>query len=312
MYAKKTLFFITILLFLEKVIILSNASYSTKTIVHTPSEMAKTFLFYVLDLGWFECAPDYRIRRTFFPYSIRYVIHGKGYGVWRGKTYAVGPNQMLFLDLTEEHEYFADPDDPCKIFWVRFGGMQTAEYHRMLECDKNPVLDVRNARLTRQLFEELIVLFEQGTPGFEVTASSHITRILTEAAITHMEGNESPNAGTSLTYPETVHQAIRYISNHYQDPIKIEDIVSYVHLSPSHFSRLFKRATGCTVTEYLIKYRLRIAKKLLAGTDSSLGEIAQTAGFCSQSYFSKMFRQFEGMTPLEYRRSIRMDPALLI
>ncbi|MFC3768432.1 AraC family transcriptional regulator [Paenibacillus sp. GCM10012303] len=273
--------------------------------------MAKTFLFYVLDLGWFECRPDYRIRRTFFPYSIRYVIDGKGYGVWRGKTYEVGTNQILFLNLTEEHEFYADPDDPCKIFWVRFGGLQTAHYHQMLECDKNPVLDIRNARLMRQLFEELFVLFEQGAPGFEVTASSHITRILTDAAVTYMEGNESPGGRPSHKYPETVHQAIRYIVNNYQEPIKIEDIASHVHLSPSYFSRLFKRVTGCTVTEYLIKYRLRIAKELLTGTDGSLGEIAHTAGFCSQSYFSKMFRQFDGMTPLEYRRSIRMDLALL-
>lgn len=284
---------------------MSSATYSNKTIVHTPSETAKSFLFYVLDLGRFECRPDYRIRRTYFPYSIRYVIRGKGYAVWRERTYPVDPNQILFLDLTEEHEYYADPDNPWEIIWVRFGGGQAGDYHRMLECDKNPVLDVRNSRLTRQLFEELIALFEQGTPGFEVAASSHLTRILTEAAITYMEGNGSSG---SLAYPETVQLAIRYIEQNYQEPIKIEDMANDVHLSQSYFSRLFKRATGRTVTEYLIKHRLRIAKELLAGTNNSLGEIAQTAGFCTQSYFSKMFRQLEGITPLEYRRSIRMDP----
>lgn len=269
--------------------------------------MAKSFLFYVLDLGWVECRPDYRVHRTFFQYSIRYVIRGKGYAVWRGKTYAIGPNQLLFLDLTEEHEYYADPDDPWEIIWIRFGGVQASDYHRMLECGKNPVLDVRNPRLTRRLFEELIALFEQCAPGFEVTASSHLTRILTEAAIAHMEGKGSLGAQSSLQYPETVQQAIRYIGNYYREPIKIEDIANDVHVSPSYFSHLFKRTTGCTVTEYITKYRLRIAKELLAGTDSPLGEITQTAGFCSQSYFSKIFRQLEGMTPLEYRRSMRMD-----
>lgn len=279
--------------------------------MHTPSEMAKSFLFYVLGVGWSECRPGFRIRQTFFPYSIRYVIHGKGYGVWRGKTYEIGPNQMLFLDLTEEHEFYADPDDPCKFFWVRFGGMQTASYHRLLECDKNPVLYVRNAKLTRQLFELLFALFEQCTPGFEAVASSYITRILTDAIVIHMGGNESLDDRAPLQYAETVQQAIRYISDNHQEPIKVEDIADYVHLSPNYFSRLFKQATGCTTTEYLIKYRLRIAKELLAGTDVSLGEVAQTAGFCSQSYFSKMFRRFEGMTPFEYRQSIRMDLALL-
>lgn len=286
---------------------MSQDSVSSRTIMHSPSEMAKAFLFYVQDLGWFECRPDYRIRRTFFPYSMRFVIRGKGYGVWRGKTYPVGTNQILFLDLTEEHEFYADADDPCTIYWVRFGGIQAADYHQMLECDKNPVLDVRSPRLTRQLFEALFALFEQGAPGFEVTASSHITRILTDAATALMEGGEATEDGTPNHYPDTVQEAIRYIRHHHQEPIKIEDIANAVHLSPSHFSRLFKRATGCTVAEYMIKHRLRIAKELLAGTDGTLGEIAHAAGFCSQSYFSKVFRQFECSTPLEYRRSIRLD-----
>jgi AraC-like DNA-binding protein len=214
---------------------------------------------------------------------------------------------MLFLDLTEEHEFYADSDDPCKLFWVRFGGMQTASYHQLLECDKNPVLCVQNGKLTRQLFELLLALFKQFTPGFEAVASSYITRILTEAIVIYMGGNESPDAGAPLQYAETIQQAIRYISDNHQEPIKVEDIADYVHLSPGYFSRLFKRATGCTTTEYLIKYRLRIAKGLLSETDVSLGEAAQTAGFCSQSYFSKMFRRFEGMTPFEYRQSIRKE-----
>ncbi|TVX98572.1 helix-turn-helix transcriptional regulator [Paenibacillus cremeus] len=122
-----------------------------------------------------------------------------------------------------------------------------------------------------------------------------------------MEGELSPGAQASHQYSETVQLAISYISEHYLEPLKIKDIACHVHISPSYFSRLFKRTTGCTVAEYITKLKLRVAKELLAGTVSPLGEIAQTTGFCSQSYFTKTFKQIEGMTSLEYRRNMRMD-----
>ncbi|WP_211748079.1 AraC family transcriptional regulator [Paenibacillus sp. Marseille-Q4541] len=285
---------------------MSTNSYFYKMLINTPSEMIKPFLFYVLDLGWFECRPDYRMHRTFFPYSIRFVIRGKGYVVWKGRTFAVNPNQLLFLDLTEEHEYYADSEDPWEIIWVRFGGMQASEYYQMLECAKNPVLDIRDESSTKRLFMELISLFEECPPGYEMTASSHLTQIMTEAAITHIKGSETLGTPSSI-HLNTMRQAIRYIEEHYHMPIKIEDVANHVFVSPSYFSRTFKRATGCTVTEYIIKCRLKMAKELLVQNERPLGEIAQLSGFCGQSYFSRVFKQLEGTTPLDYRRTMQLN-----
>lgn len=279
--------------------------YFYKTIPHTPSQMAKEFLFFVHDLGWYQCQPDYRVKRIFQPYSIRLVLRGRGYVVWRGKTYSVSTGQLLLLDLTEEHEYYADPEDPWEIIWVRFGGAQAVDYYRALQCVKNPVLNVRDLVLVRRLFEELVSLFEKRPPGYEFTASSHLTQIFTDAAITLAEHDHSTNRGAPLRYPEHVHQVIQYIEENYRLPLTTEELANHVFISPGYLSRTFKLATSCTVTEYIIKHRLLVAKKLLTQSENSLGEVAQEAGFCSQSYFSKLFKRDEGVSPLLYRRSMK-------
>lgn len=276
-----------------------------KTILHTPSQMAKSFLLFVHDLGWYQCQPDYRVKRIFQPYSIRFVLRGKGHVVWRGKTYSVSPGQLLLLDLTEEHEYYAEPEDPWEIIWVRFDGAQAAEYHRALQCAKNPVLNIRTPLLVKRMFEDLVSLFEQRPPGYEFTASSLLTQIFTDAAIALAEHDHSTNKGAPLRYPEHVHQVIRYIEDNFRLTLTTEELANHVFISPGYLSRTFKLATGCTVTEYIIKHRLQVAKKLLTQTDKSLGEVAQAAGFCSQSYFSKLFKRDEGVSPLLYRRSMK-------
>lgn len=282
-----------------------DSSYIYKTIPHTPSQLAKSLLLFVYDLGWYQCQSDYRVKRIYQPYSIRLVLRGRGYAVWRGKTHSVGPGQLLFLDLTEEHEYFVDPEDPWEIIWVRFGGTQAAEYHRVLGCTRSPVLNTRDSVLVRRLFEELVTLFEQRPPGYEFTASSLLTQIFTDAAIALAEHDHSTNKGSPLRYPEHIYQVIQYIEENYLLPLTIEELASHVFISPGYLSRSFKLATGCTVTEYIIKHRLLVAKKLLADSEHSLGEVAQAAGFCSQSYFSKLFKRDEGVSPLLYRRSVK-------
>ncbi|UVI29359.1 AraC family transcriptional regulator [Paenibacillus spongiae] len=295
---------------MTKVMLLNAVPCLYRTIVHTPSEMARAFLLFILYLGCFKHRPVHRVHRTFYPYSICFVIRGKGYAVWRGKTYSVGPNQLLFLDMTEEPECYAEADDPWDIIWISFGGMQAVNYYKLLDCADNPVLRVRNERLTKQLIEELFALFIHYPPGYELAASSLLTRVLTEAAIAQTEEGVIQSPQEPYAYPDNIQQAIRYIVEHYQSPIKIRDLANLVYLSPSYFSSVFKRYTGYTVAEYIIHFRLQVAKDLLTRTDCSLGEIAQSAGFCSQSYFSQVFRQLEGTTPRDYRRSKRLEPFL--
>ena len=81
----------------------------------------------------------------------------------------------------------------------------------------------------------------------------------------------------------------------------LESVAAHVHLNPSYFSTMFRQATGSTFKEYLSMVRVEESKRLLANTDYSLIDIAVATGFQDQSYFSKVFKRYTGLTPGQYR-----------
>jgi len=92
-----------------------------------------------------------------------------------------------------------------------------------------------------------------------------------------------------------------YLEQHYNETISRKDIESLVHLNEDYLNRIFKKETGYSLMEYIQYYRITMAKRMLAETDISISEIAARTGYNSPAYFSKIFRRFTGLTPLEYR-----------
>jgi YesN/AraC family two-component response regulator len=203
------------------------------------------------------------------------------------------------------HRYYADPDDPWELLWVRFGGFQTPYYFDLLQAAENPVIQTSSSEHLHQLFQQLYNLFRLRPPGLEFMASSLVTQVLTGLIMARQDMNKPEAVTQNPAYPEEIQLALEFIETHYHLDIKVEDVTQSVHLSPYYFSRLFKRHTYHTIIEYIIKYRLIISKQLLISTSKSIGEIAEHVGMCNQSYFSMIFKKHEGITPKEYRQYIR-------
>lgn len=100
------------------------------------------------------------------------------------------------------------------------------------------------------------------------------------------------------------HKAIQYIENHYTDPnLSVEEICSFLHVSPTYFSTLFKRETGKSFVSYLTDLRLAQAVDLLNTTDDKTYIIARKVGYAEPNYFSYVFKKKYGVSPSKYRTS---------
>ncbi|MBB6672740.1 AraC family transcriptional regulator [Cohnella nanjingensis] len=99
-----------------------------------------------------------------------------------------------------------------------------------------------------------------------------------------------------------VQRALRYIADHYREPIEAETLCERFHLSRSQLFIRFKEATGYSIRQFLIHYRMEKAKELLLRrVDLSVTLIAEQCGFGDESHFHHMFKRHCGVTPRQYR-----------
>lgn len=92
-------------------------------------------------------------------------------------------------------------------------------------------------------------------------------------------------------------------SEHYQEPLQIEELAAGQGISSRFLRRYFTQETGMSCLDYIQALRLNKAKELLWETSKSVTEIALETGYGTPQYFSRIFRQEIGMTPSEYRSS---------
>lgn len=103
------------------------------------------------------------------------------------------------------------------------------------------------------------------------------------------------------TDPDSVRRARQYIMDHLAVPMTLDEVAEHAGVSPFHFCKIFKRATGLTFTEFVNRARVEHAKKLLLKPQSRITEIAYDVGFQSLSQFNRSFRRVTAKSPSEFR-----------
>jgi AraC family transcriptional regulator len=124
-----------------------------------------------------------------------------------------------------------------------------------------------------------------------------VVRLLTNRAM--------PAAPNALS-PEPLRRVLAQIDVLLPEPdLSVGELARIAHLSPFHFSRAFKQATGMSPHRFIIERRIEQAKQRLTRGTDSVAEIAYATGFSSQAHLSNMFRRITGVTPKQYRRTVR-------
>ncbi|SEA61076.1 helix-turn-helix domain-containing protein [Paenibacillus sp. 276b] len=99
-----------------------------------------------------------------------------------------------------------------------------------------------------------------------------------------------------------VEKVIQYIQIHISEDLPREEIANQVFLNPDYLTRIFKKQTGMSISEYMFKERLRLAQELLAKTELPISAVATQIGYANFSHFSRMFKKHTSMNPNEFRQ----------
>jgi AraC family transcriptional regulator len=139
-------------------------------------------------------------------------------------------------------------------------------------------------------------------------ASESLANVLAVHLIRHVSAPRQPAGEPDGALPRgRLRAVVEYIEGHLDASPTLEQMAAVARLSPYHFARQFKAATGLPPHQYVIMRRVERAEHLLqAGTDLSLAVVAARAGFSDQSQFCHHFRRLVGVTPGRFRTPARI------
>lgn len=108
-------------------------------------------------------------------------------------------------------------------------------------------------------------------------------------------------------YSEMIEGVINYIDFHLSEAINLKLLADHFSLNASYLSRLFKKETGKTLTDYMNEKRIESSLVFLTTTNLPVWEVASRVGIYDENYFSRIFKKIKGITPREYRNLVNND-----
>jgi AraC-like DNA-binding protein len=158
--------------------------------------------------------------------------------------------------------------------------------------------------------EQMCSIFEMIEHAITVASSDkpgHIETLCRALAgyLASFSTKEAAERGKRLAIaPVRLKRVLDFVDENLADPIGLTDMAAVAELSPYHFGRVFKHATGKSPYQHLIYCRIVRSQILLAGTERSIMDIATACGFPTQAHFSTAFSRQTGMSPSRYRTTI--------
>jgi len=149
------------------------------------------------------------------------------------------------------------------------------------------------------LFERMLEEYAVRKAGFEELIRVWTVELLVYIFRKLCTDSEYMGAPAHLK-TDMLQEVFAYIQQNYTSPITLDELAMLAFVSPKYFSRLFKAHTGCTVTEYTQKLRIRHSLDLLSRSDLPIAEIADQVGYHDVKSFQKVFRKLLGISPAEY------------
>lgn len=231
-------------------------------------------------------------------YILHYVFQGEGVLYMDQKNYPVKEGQLFLLPPNTLVRYQADQKNPWHYIWIHVHGFKAVELLQKAGLSrKSPVFVPTDS--AEKLEKLLLGIYEHHDK--EYTCMGNLYHFFQQLIDTSSNKPEEKNeAEPALNYVQWV---VEYINQKYSEPIGVRSISESCGIDRSYLSKIFKYATGYTLQEYLIQFRVKKAKQLLKETSLSVQHVSYSVGYNDAFSFSKVFKKQTGMSPTEWRKS---------
>lgn len=242
-------------------------------------------------------------------YSLHFVREGKG-------IVKLGDNEMhlkegmcfvLYQDIP--YEYYPDKSHPWKYDWIDFCGENVEEL--LSECGFSMEKPYRTFPTDKYFLGELNRLYEirDVRPLNHICVVAQFFKLLSELIYCNKNLKTQQKNASVRFY--RVRDCIIYINNNFRYDLTLADIARANSISVSYLTSSWAKEIGMSPIEYMHTMRISEACRHLKISNRKIKEIAQKVGYADEKYFSRVFKKYKGVSPMQYRRfSDEEDPFL--
>lgn len=225
--------------------------------------------------------------------------------------YHIGPGELFMVPPGVVHEIFAPESGSRYLFMIDQKEFYAVEGLSEVQHVLYPCVYL-SMESDRRLLEELGPYFRRAVKAYEGESALRgaevrlwLRLVLVRMAEHGLEGGSDAMEPRSPLRHQTVTammDACAFISEHCAEKLSLEGMVAYSGYSKYHFARVFKIYAGMSFYDYYMRQRVVLCRRLLSDSALRVTEVALRAGFDSIATFNRVFKQYEGVTPSQYRK----------
>ena len=244
-----------------------------------------------------ECRPTKPYEFILIDYwVIHYCVDGEGYFQIRDKQNHIHPGDLFMIPPHTKNKYFPAASNPWSYRWI---GLKGTLAKRILEtCNLSPehyILHHKVDSRLERLFESAYDSLQQNQ---RLKALGVALQLLDYIQHSVYSSQEDQLTSGELYFNKAVH----YIHKNYFNHISISEIATAASIDRTYMFKLFQKHARQSPSQYLQQYRLEKASILLRKSPLNVTDVSYAVGFQHPPYFTKLFTQYKGMTPSEYRK----------
>lgn len=249
--------------------------------------------------GHYHCVAGYEIKRAWYELNlITYILGGTFWLEYGGKSYEAHEGDIVAINCQHPHAFGAG--EHMEFVWVHFSGGQSCALIDEVNSRYGPVLRHGNCGYLHEQLTIMVSDFRNNQPrGAERLALDLLDLIY------HLYPPDEPVVEQTKG-GQAVMLAIEFMKLHLAEPVSVDEIADFVHMSKYHFSRIFRQAIGYSPYEYLLILKINLAKHLISTTEQTVAEIAYHIGYRSETGFANLFTEKVGIPPGRYREMHRV------
>ncbi|MBR4173861.1 MAG: helix-turn-helix domain-containing protein [Lachnospiraceae bacterium] len=272
---------------------------SSDRVLYTAGSFARCSLLHLQEIGTLKALrPHTSSRSDLQSYLFFIVTKGSGSLIYDDSVYSLSAGSCAFIDCKYPYSHTTAPDNLWELRWCHFyGPTMTTIYNKYCERGGRPVFTPTDPGQFYMVLSDLYNIAGSEDYIRDMLINEHLGSLirLIMSESWHPENQALPSKKAGVL------EVKRYLDENYSERINLDDLCNRFFISKYYLTHSFKEQFGLSITNYLLSVRITHAKQLLRFSGKTVEEIGYEVGIGAPAYFSRVFKNVEGVSPSVYR-----------